>query len=171
MAMPRILKNLNLFNDANSYLGVSKSATLPKLSRKTEKYRGGGMNGPVAVDLGIGDDGLVFEFSLGGFDLITVKQYAATNASAVQLRFTGAYQQDDTGQVHSVEGVVRGRHEEIDFGEGKPGELGEQKVKMNCSYYKLLVDGEEVVEIDILNFVERVDGKDMLEAQRKALGI
>ncbi|WP_315807495.1 phage major tail tube protein [Pseudomonas sp. C9-3] len=171
MAMPRILKNLNLFNDANSYLGVAKSATPPKLTRKTEKYRGGGMNGPVAVDLGLGDDGLVFEFSLGGFDLITVKQYAATSVGAVPLRLTGAYQQDDTGDVHSVEFVLRGRHEEIDFGEGKPGELGEQKVKMNCSYYKLIVDGEEALEIDVLNFVERVNGKDMLAEQRKALGI
>lgn len=29
MALPRKLKNINLFNDGNSYLGVAKSVTLP----------------------------------------------------------------------------------------------------------------------------------------------
>ena len=34
MAMPRKLKNLNMFNDGNNYLGVVKSVTLPVLARK-----------------------------------------------------------------------------------------------------------------------------------------
>ena len=46
MALPRKLKNLNLFNEGNSYVGVVKSVTLPPLARKMEAYRGGGMNGP-----------------------------------------------------------------------------------------------------------------------------
>lgn len=171
MAMPRILKNWNIFNDAQSYLGVAKEATIPKLVRKMEGYRGGGMNGSVKADMGMGDDGMVFEYTLGGLDLVSIKQFAATSAGAIQLRFAGAYQQDDTGQVSAGEIVVRGRYEEIDFGNAKPGDLGEQKIKMPCSYYKLIVDGAEIIEIDILNFIERVDGKDMLAAQRKAIGL
>ena len=31
MAMPRKLKNMMLFNDGHSYLGVAKSCTLPPL--------------------------------------------------------------------------------------------------------------------------------------------
>ncbi len=81
MAMPRKLKNLNLFNDANSYLGVVKSATLPPLGRKMEGYRGGGMNGPVKADLGFSDDGIQFEWKTGGLDLIALKQFGAVNAS------------------------------------------------------------------------------------------
>ena len=45
MALPRKLKYLNLFNDGLSYMGVVQSVTLPKLTRKLENYRGGGMNG------------------------------------------------------------------------------------------------------------------------------
>ena len=40
-----------------------------------------------------------------------------------------------------------------------------------CSYYKLTVDGEEIIEIDLLNFVEKVNGVDMLEKHRTAMGI
>ena len=171
MAMPRKLKNLMLFNDGNSYLGVVKSITLPPLTRKMEAYRGGGMNGPVKADLGFSDDGIQFEWKTGGLDLISLKQFAMVNASGVALRFTGAFEQDDTGEVSAVEVVVRGRHETIEMGDAQPGEDTEHSMTTTCSYYKLTVDGEEIIEIDLLNFVENVNGVDMLEKHRTGMGI
>ncbi|EJL05705.1 phage major tail tube protein [Pseudomonas fluorescens Q2-87] len=171
MAMPRKLKNLNLFNDANSYLGVVKTVTLPPLGRKMEGYRGGGMNGPVKADLGFSDDGIQFEWKTGGLDLIALKQFGAVNASGVALRFTGSFQQDDTAEISAVEVVMRGRHETIEMGDAQPGEDTEHSITTTCTYYKLIVDNEEIIEIDLLNFIEIVDGVDMLEKQRQALGI
>ena len=171
MALPRKLKNLNLFNDANSYLGVAKSVTPPPLGRKMEAYRGGGMNGPVKADLGFSDDGIQFEWKTGGLDLISLKQFGAVNASGVALRFSGSFQQDDTGEVSAVEIVLRGRHETIDMGEAVPGEDTEHSITTTCTYYKLIVDNEEIIEIDLLNFIEKVNGVDMLEKQRAAIGI
>ena len=171
MAMPRKLKNLNLFNDGNSYLGLVKSLTLPSLGRKMEAYRGGGMNGPVKADLGMSDDGIQFEWKTGGLDLISLRQFGAVNASSVALRFSGPYQQDDTGEVSNVEVVVRGRHETIEMGDAQPGEDTEHSMTTTCSYYKLTVDGEEIIEIDLLNFVEKVNGVDMLEKHRTGIGI
>ena len=49
MALPKKLKYLNLFNDGFNYMGVVSSLTLPKLTRKLEKYRGGGMNGAASA--------------------------------------------------------------------------------------------------------------------------
>lgn len=171
MAMPRKLKNLNLFNDGNSYLGLVKSLTLPSLGRKMEAYRGGGMNGPVKADLGMSDDGIQFEWKTGGLDLISLRQFGAVNASSVALRFSGPYQQDDTGEVSNVEVVVRGRHETIEMGDAQPGEDTEHSMTTTCSYYKLTVDGEEIIEIDLLNFVEKVNGVDMLEKHRTGMGM
>lgn len=171
MAMPRKLKNLNLFNDGNSYLGVVKSVTLPPLGRKMESYRGGGMNGSVKADLGFSDDGIQFEWKTGGLDLIALRQFGSVNASGIMLRFSGAFQQDDTGDVSTVEVVVRGRHETIEMGDASPGEDTEHSITTTCSYYKLTVDGEEIIEIDLLNFVEKVNGVDMLEKHRTGMGI
>ncbi|PZP04894.1 MAG: phage major tail tube protein [Pseudomonas protegens] len=171
MAMPRKLKNLNLFNDGNSYLGVVKSVTLPPLGRKMESYRGGGMNGSVKADLGFSDDGIQFEWKTGGLDLIALRQFGSVNASGIMLRFSGAFQQDDTGDVSTVEVVVRGRHETIEMGDASPGEDTEHSITTTCSYYKLTVDNEDIIEIDLLNFIEKVNGVDMLEKQRQALGI
>jgi phage contractile tail tube protein, P2 family len=171
MAMPRKLKNMNLFNDGNSYVGVVKSVTLPSLGRKMEAYRGAGMNGPVKADLGLSDDGIQFEWKTGGLDLISLKQFGTVNASGVPLRFAGAFQQDDTEEVSAVELIVRGRHESIEMGEAKPGEDTEHTIKTTCTYYKLVVDNEDIIEIDLLNFIEKVGGVDLLAKQRSAIGL
>lgn len=171
MALPRKLKNMNLFNDGNSYLGVSRAVTLPPLARKMESYRGGGMNGPVKVDLGMSDDGIQLEWTLGGFDLTVLRQFGITTADGVLLRWAGAYQRDDTGEVDAVEIVVRGRHEEINQGDAEAGEDTEVSIVTTCSYYKQIVNGNVELEIDLLNMVEIVNGVDRLAAQRAAIGL
>lgn len=171
MGLPRKLKNQNLFNEGESYLGEIKTVVLPKLTRKMEDYRGGGMNGPLKIDLGAGDDGLVLESTFGGLDLITLRQYGMEKIDGVYMRYAGAFQRDDTGEVDAVEVVVRGRHEEIDAGDYEPGEDTEHKVVTNCAYYKLTINGTVEIEIDVLGFKEIVSGIDRLAAQRKAIGI
>ena len=171
MAMPRKLKNMNMFNDANSYQGVAKTVTLPDLARKMEMWRGAGMDGPVAADLGHSDDGIKIEWTCGGLDLISIRQHGITNASGVPLRWAGAYQRDDDGTVTAVEVIARGRHETISFGDAEPGEDTEHTNTTVCTYYKLIVDGNVEVEIDLLGMVFMVNGEDRLAEQRKAIGL
>ncbi|WP_296250328.1 phage major tail tube protein [Pseudomonas sp. UBA4194] len=171
MALPKKLKNMVLFNDGNSYVGQSKSVTLPKLGRKLESFRGGGMDGPVKVDLGHSDDGIQMEWTLGGWDLTALRQYGAVSASGILLRWAGSVQQDDSGVVSAVEVVVRGRHEEIDMGDAEAGEDTEHKFTTSCTYYKLSIDNNVEIEIDLLNFIFNVNGEDRLAEHRKALGI
>lgn len=171
MALPRKLKYMNLFNEGESYMGVASSVTLPKLGRKLEAWRGAGMDGIAKVDLGMSDDGIQLEWALGGIDLTVLKQYGAVSASGIGLRFAGSYQQDDTSGTSAVEVVVRGRHEEIDMGESKPGEDTEHKIATACTYYKLTVDGQEIIEIDTIGMIFKVDGKDMMEEHRKNIGL
>jgi len=169
MALPKKLKYLNLFNDGNSYLGLVSSLTLPKLTRKLQNYRGGGMSGSVAVDFGLDDDALTLEWSIGGLDELVLQQWGST--SDIPLRFAGSLQRDDTGDVSAVEVMMRGRHKEFDFGEYKQGEDTETKVATQCTYFKLTIDGKELIEIDTVNMVEVVNGVDRLAEHRTALGL
>ena len=171
MALPRVLKNLNLFNDGTSYMGQVGEVTIPKLVRKFEAWRGGGMNGAVKVDLGLADDTNEFDWKLGGLDEQILRQWGVTKVAGVLLRFAGAYQRDDTGDTSAVEIVIRGRHESIEMGTAKPGEKTEVSIKTIWSYLKITVDGEVILEIDIPGMVEKVNGVDLLAAQRKALGL
>jgi hypothetical protein len=169
MGLPRKLKNFNLFNDGNSYLGVVSEFTQPKLALQMEEYRGGGMLGPVKIDMGLGL--MEAEFTLGGLVKQVMRQFGITRLDGVLLRLVGAYQRDDGSAVESVEIVMRGRHEEIDMGNAKPGEDTEHKVKMPLAYYKLVIDGRTEIEIDMLNSIFVVDGVDRYADIREAMGL
>jgi len=169
MALPRKLKNLNLFNDGNTYIGQVVELTPPTLTRSMEDYRGGGMSGPVKIDNG--QEAIEFEWKCGGLMRGVLHQYAATRHDAVMLRFAGAYQTDETGAVDAVEIVVRGRHSEIGFGTAKAGDDTEFTVKTQCSYYKLTINGATVIEIDLVNMIEIINGNDRMAAVKRAIGM
>lgn len=76
-----------------------------------------------------------------------------------------------TGEVQAVELVVRGRHKEVDSGEWKTGESSTTKVSSTNSYAKLTINGEVLYEVDLVNMVEIVDGVDLMEEHRNALGL
>ena len=171
MALPKKLKLMDLFNNGTSYLGQTGEVTIPKLVRKLEDWRGGGMNGNVKIDLGLGDDITEFNWKLGGIDDLIIEQWGAATVSANMLRFAGSYQRDDTGETTAVEIVVRGRHEEIDFGNQKAGDDTETSVKTIWSYYKLSIDNVVKVEIDIPNMIEMVNGVDLNAKHRANIGL
>lgn len=169
MALPSKLKNMNLHNDGDSYLGIASEVTIPTLARQFEDYRGAGMDAPIQVDLG--GNLIEFEWKVGGHVNQIFSQFGAVTHDAHQLRFVGAYQDDSTGRYISVEIVMRGRHQEIAPGTGKPGDDTEQTVKTICSYYKLTVDGRTLIEKDEANMRFIVGGVDRLAEQRAALGL
>lgn len=166
--LPRKLKYAAVFNDGDSYLGQSKTITLPKLTRIMKEWRGGGMDGAVKVDQGLGL--LELEVTYGGLMLGILRQFGIMNVAGVQLRFMGSYQREDTGEIDAVEVVVRGQHEEIDMGDAEQGEDGDFKTKTPCAYYKLIVNGRTEIEIDLMNMVLEVDGVDRLAAHRANIG-
>ena len=52
MGFPSKLKNMNLFGNGDSYLGIVSEVTLPTLTQTLVDWRGGGMLGPIAADMG-----------------------------------------------------------------------------------------------------------------------
>lgn len=167
--LPATLKNMTLFGDGESYAGKVPECNIPKLARKMEAYRGGGMGGEVDID--IGQEKIEFEWT--GAELLesALKTYGTPTVDGVQLRFVGAYQNDRTGAYDGWEVVVRGRHAEIDPGAQKVGSITEAKFKTTCSYYKLSKNDVALIEIDLLGMVFKVNGVDRLAEERRILGL
>ncbi|MGL4449175.1 MAG: phage major tail tube protein [Shewanella sp.] len=171
MALPRKLKHLNLFLDGDNWIGVAEEYTPAKLSLKLEAYRGGGMPGAAHINMGLDDGALDTEFSFGGYEAALFKKQHSAKIDGVMLRFAGSFQRDDTGDVVAVEIVQRGRIKELDGGTLKTGDNTQLKVSLANTYYKVTVDGEELVEIDLVNMIHKVGGDDMMEDHRAAIGL
>ena len=169
MGLPRKIKNFATFVDGVSYAGEMPEVTLPKLARKMDDYRSGGMNAPVKADFGM--EGMEAELTAAGYMSDLFKSWGTLRHDGVMLRFAGALQADDGENVDALEIVMRGRFSEIDPGSAKAGEATAIKYKAALSYYKLTINGETLFEIDAVNMIEMVSGVDRLAEVRAALGI
>lgn len=169
MALPRTLKYFNVFYQGNNFAGQVLEFELPKLGRKMEGYRPGGVSGEIESDVGL--EKLECEHTYAGLMREIFNDFGIQKVDGVQLRFAGSYQHEDTGNIDAVEVVVRGRHAEIDPGKAKAGDKTEFKVKSVLTYYKLTINSEVVIEIDILNMIENVNGTDLLADHRTAIGL
>ena len=169
MGLPRSLKNFATFVDGTSYVGEMPEVGLPKLTRKMEKYRSGGMNSEVQLDFGM--EGMEAELTAAGYMKVLFNSWGTLRLDGVLLRFAGALQSDDSESVDTLEVVMRGRLQEIDPGKAKAGDKTDFTVKTACSYYKLSINGQVQIEIDAVNMVEVVNGIDRLSQVRAALGI
>lgn len=119
MALPRLLKLMNVFNNGHSYQGIAEEVEQPKLAMKIEDFRTASM----------------------------------------------------LGEVSAVEITMRGRHAEVDPGNAKSGDKTETTIKTALTYYKLTVDDKDLMEIDMINSVFKVDGVDRYAELRAAIGL
>ena len=169
MGLPRKLKNFVLFNNGIAHVGEVPEVNLPKLSRKMEDYRSGGMSGTVKLDFGM--EAMEMEWTAAGYMKELFTQWGTLRHDGVMLRFAGALQADDQEAPQALEVTVRGRHEEIDPGNAKAGDKTAFKVKSMLSYYKLVLDGETLIEIDLVNMIEVIGGQDRMAQVRAILGV
>lgn len=169
MALPSTLKFFNFFIDGRGFQGEVAEITLPKITKKTEDYRGGGMLGTVAIEQGF--DKIELEHKYNGLNTNLFTNLLDDNINSLLCRFLGTYQADDTNEVKTVEIIVRGRHTEIDMGSVKAGDLSTKTIKTSCTYYKLLIDGAEIIEVDLISGIYKVKGIDQTEKHRTFLGL
>lgn len=169
MALPKVLKNMNVYTDGTNWKAEVKTITLPKITKKTEDYRGAGMLGDVALDMGY--EKMECEISHPGFNRLQYAEFGNCGVDALPVRYVGSYEDKQTCQKSTVEYYARGTLIEVDAGDQELGSLGDFKSMYNLSYFRLTVDGEEVVELDFINGIERFAGTDLSAEVRQMLGL
>lgn len=165
--LPKILKNFNAFVDGRGYAGRIDEITLPKLTIKTEEYRAGGMDIPIAIDMGM--EKLEAELNFAEYDSELFRLFGLVDNSAISLTLRGSLQ-----GITNTEAIVinlRGQFKELDLGNWKAAEKTRLKCTISIHYYKLTIDRRELIEIDAENMIRKINGIDQLSSLRNALGI
>ena len=159
---------MNLFVDGKGFAGVVEEVTPPKITIKTEEFRGGGMDVPLELDQGM--EKLECNFTVTHYDKDLFKAYGLVPGQMINVTLRGALEAD--GEVTEVVMALTGSWKELDFGTWKAGEKAALKVAVALKKYELKINGEEKLFIDIQNMVRRIDGSiDPLEAVRAAIGL
>lgn len=164
-----ILRDVNLAVDGRGYAGQIEALELPKLKLKTEDVRAGGMDAPVAVQMGM--EPLEWSFSLITLDPNVLRLWGLGPGQYANFTARGALQDEVTGATRAAVGTFQGQIVEFDPGSWKPGDKATSKFTVKLVYYRLQVGGDTVHEIDVLNYKRVVGGVDQLQELRAALGL
>lgn len=165
--IPRVLKNFSLFVDGRGLAGLIDTLTLPTLTVKMEEFRGGGMDAPVELDMGM--EKLEGSFVLAEYNPDIVSLFGLASANT-QLTARGALRRDGEDAVPAIVNMT-GSVKELDPGDWKAGDMTTGTFNYTLRYFKLTVGGRELVEIDKVNMVRRINGVDQLETIRQAIGV
>lgn len=163
-----VLKNINLFVDGKGYAGQIDEYNPPDLTLTTEDYRGGGMDAPVAIEMG--QEAMETSFSLISYDRDLLALWGIAEGETVPLIVRGALESFN-GTVKPVRHEMRGKITSLGRGTWAAGQKPALTITMRLVYYRELHDGQVIHEIDIENMIRVVNGRDRLAAQRAALGL
>ena len=165
--IPRVLKNFSLFIDGRGMAGLIQTMTLPTLTTKMEEFRGGGMDAPIELDMGM--EKLEGTFELAEYNPDVIALFGLASADT-QLTARGAIRSDGEPAVAVVVNMT-GNIKEMDPGDWAAGDMSTGTFTYSIRYFKLTVGGRELVEVDKVNMIRRIDGVDQLESIRTAIGV
>lgn len=167
-AIPEIINNFNVYSKGTLLIGTSGKVSLPDLKAITETISGSGILGEYETSV-IGqfanieqtvpfrtlDDGV---FGLMDQTKVVDLTFRASHQSTV--RATGDL------EYKGMRIVERGKFKEFKNGDLERGKQMGAELTFEVTYYLIEIDGVKKLEIDKLNSIYVVDGKDLLKKVR-----
>lgn len=161
--IPTKVNRYNVYNEAERLLGVGEEMPLPDFESSSETVSGAGILGEI-------EDPTIGYFTNQEMDVpFRVLDQEAVDlldqTKTVRLTIRGATQTvDSEGEIkfRSIRVVVRGRSKKFSPGKLKAGNGMDTGVGLTVLYILIEVDGKSVLELDKLNEVYKINGKDML---------
>jgi uncharacterized protein len=167
-AASQILKNFQLFLDGRGYAGNVDELQLPGLKVKNEEYRAGGMDAPVALDMGM--EKMECTFKLSKFDQSALALWGAGPGNTTQMTIRGALESLDGSVIPlvvNIEGTVDDMTPESITAGGKSG----LSVMVSVRHYKLTINNVVIHDIDVINMTRIINGVDRMASIRTAIGL
>lgn len=170
--VPEVVNNYNIYDDkAKRLIGISGEVDLGELKAMTDTIELAGMLGEYDAP------------SVGHFSSMKLKipfavlygnMFELLNPTeAVHLTLRGSMQNigQDTFAVdaYGVKIVIRGRMTSTTLGKWARAKKGEPEIELEILYIKIMIDDEETLELDKLNFKFAVNGKDAMAKIRSQI--
>jgi P2 family phage contractile tail tube protein len=164
------INNANIYVNGNSLLGRADEVKLPDVQAVMAEHKALGMIGK--IELPAGFDKLEGEIKWNSI-YKDVAKICANPFKAVQLQCRSSI--ETYGAQGRVEEVPLVTYLTVMFTKNSLGTFKQMENVDNpsgftCTYVKQVIDGDEVLELDFLANIFRVDGEDMLATYRRNIG-
>lgn len=167
--IPSKINSFNVYKDGTRLIGISDEVTLPDFESLTETLSGPGILGEVD-DPTLGHfSSMEMEIPFRTMDSDLFILSDDISSVTVTLRGSIQYTVKETGATafKQMRVVVRGKNKGITGGKAKQGSGTSSSIKLEILYILIEIDSVTEIELDKLNFVYKVHGKDLLEKVRE----
>lgn len=166
--IPSKINSFNVYKGTNKLIGISEEVTLPDFESITEPLSGPGVLGEI-------DDPTLGHFQSMEMEIpfrtMDKDLFILSNdVSSVTITLRGSIQymkSNGTTAFKQMRVVVKGKNKGITGGKAKQGTGTASSIKLEVLYILIEIDNVIEIELDKLNFVYKVHGKDLLEKVRK----
>lgn len=165
------LRDANVYVNGTSTHGQSTEITLPNIQASKSEYKALGMAGTLKLFNGFDALEATIKWSSPNND---VKIACADPRKVVDLMIRSTrdvYVNGDLTEEQPVIYFVKGTCNNYGLGTLKAKDDTETETKIDLTYVKEVVNGQELVELDIANNIFRINGEDMLAQYRQNLGL
>lgn len=164
------ITNANVYIDGNSFLGKTEEIKMPDVVVTMTEHKALGLVGKIELPSGL--DKMESTQKWNSLYPEVLKK-AANPFTAVQLQcrssmetYTGAGR---TEQVPVV-AFITGTFKKFPLGNFKQHDNVETETSMSITYIRLNMGGVDIVEVDVLANIYKVDGVDLLETYKTNIG-
>jgi uncharacterized protein len=165
------LRDANVYVNGTSTHGQSTEITLPNIQASKSEYKALGIIGVLKLFDGFDALEATIKWSSPNND---VKIACANPRKVVDLMIRSSREVYEGGSLKEEQSVIyfiKGTCNNYGLGTLKPKDDTETETKIDLTYIKEVVNGQELVELDIANNIFRIAGEDMLANYRKNLGL
>ena len=167
--IPSKINSFNVYKDGKKLIGISEEVTLPDFESLTETLSGPGILGEID-DPTLGHfQSMEMEIPFRTMDGDLFVLSDDISSVTITLRGSIQYTINSTGAtaMKPMRIVVRGKNKGITGGKAKQGSGTGSSIKLEVLYFFIEIGNVKEIELDKLNFVYKVHGKDLLEKVRK----
>ncbi len=164
------LNNANIYIDGNCLLGRADEFKMPTVKFKMTEHKAVGMLGTIKLPSGI--EALEGEIKWNSF-YQDVWSKLLDPFSAVQLQARGNLETySSQGRIQQVPYVLflTASFYEVPRGDFKQNDKAEFSSKFFATYIKQQVNGQDVLEVDAMSNIYKVNGVDKLDLYRTSIG-
>lgn len=164
------ISNANVYVEGGSLLGKCEKVKLPDVSFATDEVKPLGLVGAFEVPTGL-------EKMEG--EIVWISYYPGAAPLYANPWKTHKIQIRSSSDTHDDNGLLSRQpmvtHMNCAFKKSAMGEYEQNKgarftSSFSCTYIKQVLDGKDMLEIDVLNNIYRVEGEDMLAEYRENIG-
>lgn len=170
IVFPEVINNFNVYNDANRVVGTTGEMNLADIQAITATVSGAGLLGEYNTAVIGMFQSMSQEIPFRMVDKDFFGMLNTGEQSKIVLRSSVQQRNRETGGTLSTQAmriVYRGHPTAAKFGTVKQGDMMNAAITLELTYILVEIGGTVMLELDKLNSIYKVNGKDLLADIRK----